>query len=268
MRARLALTPLLLLLRLAAPEAARAHPPELVGRAPAGPSSLRLLFAPPLPRQVTRVRGTVRPFVNLLGPGGGAITNLAVERTFAAPLRLGLELAPVALALEPGRTGAITHLRVSAAYATDYVELGAAVGSRLQRFGPGGLSLAGTLRLGALDGLRLELAYGYALARNYYTGRRLLAFSHTTADLQVPLMRGLAAVVEGGFSFDVWLYATAGLRHTLRGRGGPGTWILHGAFGLAWVLDRFPCRFEDPTPCVGAAWALGPTLVVGVERRF
>jgi hypothetical protein len=124
------------------------------------------------------------------------------------------------------------------------------------------------LRLGALDGLNLQLTYGYALIRNRYTGDDRVAFSNVLAAAEVPLLPRLAATADAGFSFDVWLYGTVGLKHRLRGDGGPGTWIVRAATGLAWVLDGFPCNYRDPSRCEGAAWGVGPTVAVGVDHRF
>jgi len=75
-------------------------------------------------------------------------------------------------------------------------------------------------------------------------------------------------MLEGGFSFDAWVFGTLGLKQHLGPRGRPGTWSVRGGLGYAWVLDHFPCQYSDPTPCEGAAWATGPTLTVGFERRF
>lgn len=234
---------------------------------PSGPTLLSVL-APERPRGLTRVHGNIRPFFNVIGSGGGAIADLAIEHYFTIPLKVGLELSPTAVAFQPGSSGSITHLRVDAALATRYLEVGAAVGGRLENFGPGGVSLASRLRLGALDGLNFRLTYGYAVIRNFYTGRTRVAFSNVLGTLEVPLASRLGLVVDGGFSFDVWLYGTIGLKHLLVGDGGPGSWIVRGAFGLAWVLDRFPCTYADPRHCQNAAWGLGPTIALGVEHRF
>jgi hypothetical protein len=226
------------------------------------------LLTPGRPRNLTRVYGSIRPFFNVLSVGGGAIGDLAIDHYFVRPLKLGVELSPAAIAFQPGSSGAVTHLRVEGAFASDFMEIGAAVGSRLENFGPGGISLAGRLRLGALDGLNMRLTYGYALIRNRYTGATRVAFSNVVSTLEVPLMPRLALVVDGGFSFDVWLYGTIGLRHTLVGDGGRGSWIARAAFGLAWVLDQFPCQYRQPERCEGAAWGMGPTIAFGLERRF
>jgi hypothetical protein len=252
-------------LALAAPGAGAAEPS---GPPEEGPTTTRALLAPPQRRGLTRVSLNVRPFFNLLGPGGGALGDLAVEHQFAAPWKLSLTLAPVALAVQPGAVGSINHLRVGAAYSGDFLELGASIGSRVQNFGQGGLSLAAHLRLGAQDGLHLALTYGYAVVRNYYTSRVNVGFSNIVAAAAIPLLPRLALTAEAGFSLDVWAYTTLGLRHRLVGDGGPGTWFLRGGFGVAWVLDRFRCDYRDPSPCQGAAWAMGPTIAVGVERRF
>jgi hypothetical protein len=231
---------------------------------PAAPS----LLTPGRPRGLSRVYGSIRPFFNVLSPGGGAISDLAIDHYFVRPFKVGIELAPTAVAFQPGSSGAVTHLRLEGAFASDYIEIGGAVGGRLENFGPGGISLAGQLRLGALDGLNLHLSYGYAVIRNRYTGASRVAFSNVVSTLEVPLLPRLALVIDGGFSFDVWLYGTIGLRHTLIGDGGRGSLIARAAFGLAWVLDQFPCQYRQPQRCEGAAWGVGPTIAFGLERRF
>jgi len=235
--------------------------------APATPDAVSVL-APARPRGLTRLHGNVRPFFNVIGQGGGAIGDLTLDHYFTVPLKLGVELSPTAVAFQPGANGAVTHARVEAAFATDFLELGAVVGGRLENFKPGGLSLAGRLHLGALDGLNFRLTYGYAVIRNHYTARTRVAFSNVLGTLEVPLTRKLALTLDGAFSMDVWLYGTLGLKHVLIGDGGPDSWIIRGAFGVAWVLNQFPCQYRDPGKCEGAAWGMGPTLSFGVERRF
>jgi hypothetical protein len=244
---------------------------SLAAPAPAPEASVALapsVLAPSRPHGLTRVYGTVRPFFNLMGQGGGAIGDLAIDHYFSFPLKLGLELSPTAVAFQPSTSGAVTHLRVEAAFASDYLEVGAAVGGRMENFGPGGISLAARVRLGALDGLNFKLTYGYAVIRNHYTGQTRVAFSNVLGTLEVPLTSRLALTLDGAFSFDVWLYGTVGLKHVLIGDGGPGSWIVRGGFGLAWVLDKFPCEYRDPGRCEGAAWGVGPTISFGLEHRF
>jgi hypothetical protein len=206
--------------------------------------------------------------------GGGALLDVAVEHYLPRwPLRLSLELSPLALSMPlHGRdagSALVGHLRLGAALATKYVEVGASAGSHLQENGASGFSLAGTLRLGTLDGLRLDLGYGHVLARDQDTGLRVIGLASVTARLQVPLGRSVSAYLEAGASDDLWMHTTLGLRHRLTGDGGPGTWIISGSFGLAWVLDRPACQLPGTGWCATSSRAAaGPVVGVGIERRF
>ena len=232
--------------------------------------SARSVWAPPTPREMTRVVLVTRPFLGTIRNTWGAISDARAEHYFARPFMLGLEMAPIAVAVnDTYGTGAITHLRLHAAYVTDFLTIGFALGERLRHFGTSGVSLGPTLRLGTLDGLRLELSFGYVVARNPYSGKPTLGFSNTTGTLSVPLSQRLAAALDAGFSLDVWIFLTLGLRQRLTGDGGPGSWFVSGAFGLAWVSDRTVCRFEGGVGCSGGtALSFGPTVAAGLERRF
>jgi hypothetical protein len=226
------------------------------------------LLAPSLPRGMTRVRASLRPFISVLDRGGGALAELAVDHYFQSPWRLSLEVAPLALALQADGSGAIGHFRLGAAYAGDYVEVGAAAGSRLQNFGAAGISLAAHLRLGALDGLNLIVTNGYVWKRNRYTGRPVVGLGSVTGTVNVPLSPRFVLYTEGAFSTDPWLYFALGLRHRLAGQGHSGSWYLSGSLGLAWMVDRPDCPYPNTGWCTGSAWAAGPTIGVGLERRF
>jgi hypothetical protein len=181
---------------------------------------------------------------------------------------LGLELSPVAVAADGEGPGAIAQARIHAAFATRYLAVGLGIGGQLQRFGRNGLSIAPTLRLGSLDGLNFSLEYAYSVAANQYTGQRTIGFSNVLGTLDVPLGRRLALELDAGLSLQSWAFATIGLRHRLRGDGGPGTWFVTGAFGGAWVTDRSPCNFDAVVPCGASARSFGPTISFGLERRF
>jgi hypothetical protein len=131
------------------------------------------------------------------------------------------------------------------------------------------VALAPTLRLGALDGLNLSLEYVYAISRNAYSGRPTLGFSSVLGAVTVPVSPRVALMLDTGLSFDAWAFLTLGLRQRLTGDGGPGTWLVSGGFGLAWVLDRSLCDYTATVPCAGAtAFSFGPTVSFGAERRF
>jgi len=234
----------------------------------AAPASDLSQAVAPTARGTTRVQATVRPFLSVIGAGFGGIADLVLEHQFPRPWKVGVEMAPLAVIAQRDGAGAITHLRATGAFSSEMLELGLGFGARLQRWGPSGYSTAAKLRLGTLDGLRFELGYVYSIYRSWYTDRVTYGFSNATGALVVPVSARVALTLDGGFAYDLWAYTTLGLRHRLRGDGGPGTLILGGSFGLAWVLDRLPCLYGDPTPCKDAAWGFGPTVAVTLDRRF
>lgn len=245
-----------------------ASPAPAAAEEEASPAAQDSLMLPPLARGMTRVHGTVQPFVHLVGPGGGTFMLLAVDHYFKAPWMVGIEASPFALVAEPEGLGAIAHTRLRGAFAADYVEVGLGVGGRFQRYGPSGWSMAPALRLGAIDGLNLRMELGYSLIRNYYTSQAQLAWAHLLGGIDVPVARRLAIMLDGGYGVDLWFYGTVGLRQIVTGRGGPGTLAIGAAFGFVWVVDRFPCQYGDIEPCRGAAWGTGPTIAIRVDRRF
>jgi hypothetical protein len=227
------------------------------------------VFAPALPRGTTRLRATVRPFISVLDQGFGTIADLAVDHYFArAPLRLSLEVAPLALAMQADGPGSIAHVRAGAAYASNYVEAGAAIGGRWQKYGESGLSVAGLVRLGALDGYKLTGSYAFVRIRDRYSGRSGIGVSNALTTFDVPIGRRFTLFSEGGFSSEWWLFATGGLRHRLTDASGRAGWIVSGAVGIAWVFDQPDCVYPDREACTESAWAAGPTLAFGLERRF
>jgi hypothetical protein len=226
------------------------------------------LMAPPRPRDLTRVEMTWRPFLGFVGNSWGTIGEARIEHYFGKPFMLGFEMSPVAIASSGDGLGASTHARVIGAFVTDYVTLGLGVGTRLQRFGSNGLSLAPSLRLGSLDGLNLELTYTHTIARNKYSGKPTTGFSNALAKLQVPVARRVALQLDAGLSLDAWAFVTLGLRHRLFGDGGRGSWFITGAFGLAMVVDKSSCDYNATVPCGGSATSYGPTVSAGLEYRF
>ena len=227
------------------------------------------LLAPPPPRDLTRVQTTFRPFLGFVGNSWGAIGDARIEHYFKRPFMLGLELSPVAVASSGDGLGAVTDARVLAAFVSRYLGLGVGVGGQIQKNGGyRGLSLASHVRLGSIDGLNLELTYSHSLKRNQYTDKPTLGFANALAKLQVPLAPAVALQLDLGLSLDSWAYATLGLRYRLFGNGGPGSFYLSGAFGLAVVGDRSTCNYDASVPCRPSAISYGPTTAVGLEYRF
>ena len=182
---------------------------------------------------------------------------------------LSLELAPLALAVEGDGTGAIGHLRLGAAFSTEHVEIGASAGTRLQNYGGSGISLAGFLRLGKLDGLKLTMTYGYVLARNQYTGIPIVGLSNAMATVDIPLSGRDSAVLRGRRqrrSLGVRLGRDCATASAAAPAPAPGS--MSGSLGVGWVLDRPACRYPGTGWCQVRPGRSGPTMGFGLERRF
>jgi hypothetical protein len=243
--------------------------PATLARAADQVSASPGFMLPPRAPGGTRAIVEVRPFLSVTGNGGGgAIADLVLEHEFLAPWKIWGSLSPLALGIDRYNRGSVLHARLGAGYVTDFLELGLSAGGREQNLGAGGFSLAAHLRLGARDGVNAAVTYGYVVARNDSTGEVRPGFSNARLRLEVPVHRRAKAFLDGAFSFDVWAYAILGLQQTLRGDLTEAPWRLSAGFGLAWVIDRLGCTFRYPTPCPGTASALGPTIALGVERRF
>src|SRR5437870_1655235 len=73
------------------------HQPPLARAVEASARDPPSIFVPPLSRGVTRIAGTLRPFVITPGPGFGMISDLTIEHYFKVPVKLGVDLLPLAL---------------------------------------------------------------------------------------------------------------------------------------------------------------------------
>jgi hypothetical protein len=249
---------------------AAAGDPVVATASPAPAAPVESIWAPPQPREVTRVELRLSPFLGVPSSSWGGVGEARLEHYFRAPFMLGLELAPLAVVSSGSGPGALAQARVHGAYVNDYFAIGLGVGGQLQRFGRNGLSVAPTLRLGSLDGLHLSVEYAYTRAPNRYTGQPTTGFSDVLANLAIPLTRRLTLEFDGGLALQAWAYTTIGLRHRLVGDGGPGTWFISGALGGAWLTDRGGCNYtaDLAVPCAGSAVSFGPTISFGLERRF
>lgn len=225
------------------------------------------LMAPQSPRSMGRVAAEVRPFINLLGSGWGLLGGVTVEvQPWALPLKLTAGVTPVVLSMDGRANPSVLHARLGAGFTSRFLGLDLSAGTRVQDFGAGGFSFAAGSRMGAVDGLTGRVDLTYLVARNYYTGETVFAFSNLLTSLEIPVHPAVALVVEGGVGLDAWLFATIGLKHHLGPRGVPGTWAVRGGLGIVWTHDE--CLYMDPRPCEGWTWAAGPTVTAGVERRF
>ncbi len=232
----------------------------------AGPEAS--FWAPPRTPNVTRVRATTRPFLSVPSQGAGAINDLTIEHDRPGHLHLELALAPVAVALQSGKAGGSAYLWAGAGYATDLVAAGLSLGLHTHSFAAGGPGLALRARLGAQDGIHLAVRYAYDFFRDRQNQDWRFGFSQIAFRFEVPVARTASLAADFTWRPELWLFLGGSLRHYIQGRGSPAGWVVEVGFGLAGVVDRWSCAYEYSARCEGTAYAFGPTLVAGVERRF
>ncbi len=244
------------------------------------------------PRRYTdgmwRVHGVLRPMLSVDVLGFGFIANLSADYHFALPIRIGVEVAPLSFlaqgttidgsGIPRGGVGVGAYPRISAAYSTDWFEIGLGVGGELQRFGTSAFVISPRVRLGALDGLHLVFQSDLALLDNSPTsnnnGSRSFIFALGFGEIAIPLTHRVTLVLEGGGA-DHLAWGILGLDTWLAGNGGPGTLIVHAGVGGAWIADHNDqCNsYYDgnmyQTTCTGTKVSgAGPAASIGFDYRF
>lgn len=225
-------------------------------------------WAPPRTPNVTHARVTTRPFLSVPSQGAGAITELAVEHDGPGHLQWELAMAPLALAIQSGSVGGSGYLWAGAGYATDLIAFGLSLGLHTHSFASGGPGLAVRARLGAQDGIHMTVRYAYDFFRDRQKQDWRFGFSQIAFGFELPVARKASIAADFSWRPDLWLFMGGSLRHYVQGRGSRTGWVIEAGFGLAGVVDRWSCAYEYTTICEGTAYAFGPTLLAGAERRF
>ncbi len=219
-------------------------------------------------RGMTRVRATLRPFLTVDNLGFGAIAELGVDYYLKAPVRVGVSMAPLGLLATREGAGIVGQLRGSAAYSTDFFEVGLALGGQVAHLGESSFLLGPSIRLGSLDGLHLVVQNDYVVNKNS-TGDYKFGFASLHGELTIPMTRKLTLSLTGGGA-AAWGYGLLGINSYLRGTGGPGTLIFHTAIGGAFIDDKGGTNCPNGLPpCTTAqVRGAGPTVAVGIDARF
>lgn len=181
-----------------------------------------------------------RPFLSLGDIGGGALVDGFVRYTFAdLPLTLGAEVTPLALNITGRQSVGFGGVAASAAFTTDFFEVGLGVGglgaiaTGLSGDPYGRLSINQELRLGAIDGLHLAwrsgvyvepMARGVAASGGFQLGMG-------RGELNLPVTSRLSIFAAGAFGLPGYGFGELGVRSMFMGTGAPGTLILTTSLG-------------------------------------
>jgi hypothetical protein len=240
----------------------------------------RTVDAPPTARRAAppRLGGLwhagfmLRPFLALDDYGGGFLADASVGYRFETEFHLEAVLSPLAYGTAEGKPSVVPlSAFVKASYDGDVFELGLGLGGETVKDTPlgiesgSGILFVQQLRLGALDGLSLDMQSHAVLFHSRFE------FSGLVGRGQIPVGRRFWLVFAGGGGSAGYGYGEAGVRTLLRGNGDRGSFFLSGTIGGMGVFENRNeiCAEEDFTfPCPEEAYYAGPLIGAGGEWRF
>ncbi len=206
----------------------------------------------------------LRPFLGLEGstkPFGLLIDGYVQWYLPKVPVVLSLSVAPFGFAVGSRESHYPGVVAFTAAYTTDYFEIGLGAGALWGNRGPcvpfaecevnSGVTINQVLRLGSLDGLHLEWHSSiFARAQSW-------VFGVGRGEIAVPLSSRLGLFAAGGAGENGWGMGEFGIRTAIGGAGGRGTVILSASLGASGIFDG-PSR----------EMVLGPAVSFGSEWRL
>ncbi len=226
--------------------------------------------APPRVAGIWTIAVVARPFFVLEQLGVGALNELSVGYQSVGPLRAQLQLSPVAFASAgEGTTFAGVGIGLLS-YDTRLFEIGFGVGVQTVNdgdFEPGsGLTIAQSLRFGALDGLSLSLRNDVSLFHSEFE------YSAFSGEAQVPVADKGWLVMEGGGGTVGYAFFEVGGKVLITGNGTRGSLFVRGTIGYAALFENRPVSAIDTGNGVffdgfNDLYYGGPLIGLGVEWR-
>lgn len=215
-----------------------------------------------------------RPFLGLEATTQGGASSKPVGFLLDAhatwyvpgwPVAIDASVAPVGFSLGASESHFPIAFSVTAAYATDWFEIGLGAGGLRGNAGPcmvvsgpdptcevnTGLTINQVLRLGAIDGINATWR------SSIFSRPDRFVFGVGRAEANFPLTRQLALFGGGGAGENGWSFGELGVRTYVGGLGARGTVILSASIGYAAIFDG-PSRetVGGPSVAFGAEWRL------------
>ena len=221
-------------------------------------------MVPPRASGITSFGASFRPFLGLETEkaSGGTVSAFSLKHAFEGPVLFELRIDPLGLGLSGAGNIAAVAGEASLSYDTNIFRLGLGAGATAlewndfgqEQEGPrAGFQLIQTARLGARDGLNLQMHNSFALDDGTFV------FAGFDGGLQVPLnsvLDGTWLIFRGGAHIAGRAFGEMGLRVLTKGNGGGRS------------------LFVTPTIGGGSLWGLngahyaGPMLGIDLEWRF
>ncbi len=265
-------------------------PADDVTKEPESPEA-ESIVSPPRHGGVWELALLTSGFVAFGSLGAGLLGSASVAYRFEAPIVLRAEMAPFGVAgpsttttccstttgQSTGSGGAVTVFaaNVLVGLDTQFIEVGLGVGgasvnqsAALPTTGgtptTGSVSIVESARLGARDGLALDLESSAIAVNNQFS------LGYLVGAIQIPVATKVMLMVRGGGGNVGFGYGDLGVRVRVRGDGGKGTVALTGFAGGASIQENL-CSSNPDFPfsrtCNSATLA-GPSLGGGVEWRL
>jgi hypothetical protein len=226
----------------------------------------------------------VRPFLALGTLGAGMVSDLSVGYRFTSPLHVAVYVEPLALGFAEGGNAVAVAANGFVGYDTRFFELGLGLGWSAINDTPSGLyssdetssggeatfervksglSIGQLVRLGARDGLSLEVRNGFLLVRDQFD------YGGTVGQIQVPLVERWWLLFRGGGGSAGYAYGELGLRILTHGNGERRSLFLTASVGGAsvWGEKDTPCYSDSTQTCTESISYGGPMAGFGVEWR-
>lgn len=219
-----------------------------------------------------------RPFLGLEGrtkPFGILADAFATYYFESVPLRIEGAFAPMGLAAGGAARHYPTTFVLTAAYTTDFFEIGLGAGGLLAEPGPmqisfgplgptadgpleinSGFTINQLLRLGALDGINV------LWQSSIFSRPQRFVFGVGRAELNVPLTSRLGLFGGGGGGENGWAMGELGVRTYVNGTGATGTVIISASLGYASIFDGWDAAAAQQE------YVSGPAVAFGMEWRL
>jgi hypothetical protein len=217
-----------------------------------------------------RIEAVLRPFVEINAVAVGFVNDFRYRYHFDAPFQVEVGVTPLAFEIRGGAGDeqVPTAFDFTALYDHDYFAIGLGVGSLVYGAESGSVGgpltpaspaalrfgLYQTVRLGAVDGLMVELRNSFVFRERTIGDGSQMTFQWGSTEIQgnIPLHRRVSLLLDGGGGNNGWAYGEIGIRTFFSGSGGPGTIIVPIAAGVGSFTT------------IGAT---GPLVSIGIEWR-
>lgn len=242
-------------------------------RAPVGSRARRTTLAatqsnmsPPRASGLWSFEATLRPFLSLNSIAVGSVSDVELVYRASFPLALRLDITPAAFAL--GSNSMFNFgMMALVSFDSHLFEVGIGGGAASNRnsgLNGTGAAIAQYVRLGARDGLHLEVR------NTFVTGPDKFQHGSTVVTGVIPVSEASAFVLRGGGGGIGYAFGEVGLRVRVRGNGDAGSVFLTPSLGYADVFQAVcvATGYRD-IPCINeTVHQSGPMVGFGVEYRW